>query len=109
MTEYPESNMFYVHEELSGLEEDDEDEEIDFDSPDYSLLDNNNNTTKTKLKTVYEELQEKEQALILAAQFGKNLIDEKEELEKQIENLKRDHQSQLEVRNFENLPIFFNF
>lgn len=40
---------------------------------------------------------EKEHALILAAQFGKSLIDEKEELEKQIEYLRRDHQLQIEV------------
>lgn len=40
---------------------------------------------------------DKEQALILAAQFGKTLIDEKEDLEKQIENIKREHQVQLEV------------
>ena len=33
----------------------------------------------------------------MAAQFGQNLIEEKEELEKQIENMKREHQSQLEV------------
>lgn len=54
----------------------------------------------SKIKHVYEELAEKEQALLLAAQFGKSLIDEKEELEKQVESLKREHQNQLEVSRF---------
>ena len=58
---------------------------------------------------MYEELAEKEQALLMAAQFGKNLIDEKEELEKQIEMLKREHQLQLEVNFFNiKLVIFSN-
>jgi hypothetical protein len=34
----------------------------------------------------------------MAAQFGKNLIDEKEDLERQIENMKRDHLVQVEVK-----------
>jgi hypothetical protein len=51
------------------------------------------------MKSVYDELAEKEQALLMAAQFGKNLIDEKEDLERQIEMLKREHQLQLEVRD----------
>jgi len=42
-------------------------------------------------------LAEKEQALLMAAQFGQNLIEEKEELERQIESMKREHQNQLEV------------
>ena len=46
---------------------------------------------------MYQELADKEQALILAAQFGKNLIDEKEDLEKQIELIKREQQNQIEV------------
>jgi hypothetical protein len=46
---------------------------------------------------LYQELADKEQALILAAQFGKNLIDEKEDLEKQIELIKREQQNQIEV------------
>ena len=50
-----------------------------------------------KITNIYQELAEKEHALILAAQFGKSLIEEKEELERQIENMKRDHQNQLEV------------
>ncbi len=49
-------------------------------------------------KSLYEELAEKEHALHLAAQFGKNLIDEKEELERQIEIMKYEHQNQIEVR-----------
>ena len=40
---------------------------------------------------------DKEQALVLAAQFGKNLIEEKEDLEKQIESMKREQQTQIEV------------
>ena len=36
----------------------------------------------------------------MAAQFGQNLIEEKEELEKQIECMKREHQNQLEVLNY---------
>lgn len=55
-------------------------------------------------KNVYEELAEKEEALLLAAQFGKSLIDEKEELERLLESLKKEHQSQIEV-NFS--PKFF--
>lgn len=54
---------------------------------------------------MYEELAEKEQALLMAAQFGKNLIEEKEELEKQIELLKREHQLQLEVTLFKKKNI----
>ncbi|RNA36269.1 bicaudal D-related -like protein [Brachionus plicatilis] len=54
---------------------------------------------------LYDELAEKEQALILAAQFGKSLIDEKEELEKQIEYLKRDHQFQLECYEQESFEM----
>ena len=53
-----------------------------------------------EVKSIYQELAEKDEALLLAAQFGKNLIDEKEELERQIENVKREHQNQLEVSNF---------
>jgi len=55
---------------------------------------------KTKTKetgSIYQELAEKEQALLMAAQFGQNLIEEKEELERQIESMKREHQNQLEV------------
>ena len=48
-------------------------------------------------RTSYQELAEKEQALLMAAQFGQNLIEEKEELERQIESMKREHQNQLEV------------
>jgi chromosome segregation ATPase len=50
-----------------------------------------------QLKSIYQELAEKEEALLLAAQFGKNLIDEKEELERQVELLKREQQTQLET------------
>ncbi|CAF0803759.1 unnamed protein product [Brachionus calyciflorus] len=57
------------------------------------------------IKKLYDELAEKEQALILAAQFGKSLIDEKEELEKQIENLKREHQFQLEYYEQESFEM----
>lgn len=53
---------------------------------------------------MYEELAEKEEALLLAAQFGKNLIEEKEELERQIESIKQDHQNELEVCYF----VFYN-
>lgn len=63
---------------------------------------NNNNGSlvdQNQLKKLYEELAEKEQALIMAAQFGKNLIDEKEDLERQVDNMKRDHQ--LQVDNLE--------
>jgi len=49
-----------------------------------------------KMKSLYEELAEKEEALVLAAQFGKTLIEEKEELEKQIETMKREQQAQVE-------------
>ncbi len=52
---------------------------------------------KKQISNIYQELAEKEQALLMAAQFGQNLIEEKEELEKQIENMKREHQNQLEV------------
>jgi hypothetical protein len=48
------------------------------------------------MKSLYEELAEKEEALVLAAQFGKTLIEEKEELEKQIETMKREQQAQVE-------------
>jgi hypothetical protein len=48
------------------------------------------------MKSLYDELAEKEEALVLAAQFGKTLIDEKEELEKQIESMKREQQTQVE-------------
>ena len=54
---------------------------------------------------MYQELADKEQALILAAQFGKNLIDEKEDLEKQIELIKREQQNQIEV-NFNQNYLF---
>ncbi len=50
-----------------------------------------------KIKALYEELADKEQALILAAQFGKNLIEEKEDLEKQIEYTKQDQLNHIEV------------
>ncbi len=55
---------------------------------------------------MYQELADKEQALILAAQFGKNLIDEKEDLEKQIELIKREQQNQIEV-NFNRNYLFY--
>jgi chromosome segregation ATPase len=55
-----------------------------------------NSDANEQLKSIYQELAEKEEALILAAQFGKNLIDEKEELERQLELLKREQQSQQE-------------
>ena len=77
----------------------DEEEEDEFNLDYYSMRedvivgDENKRT-----KSVYEELAEKEKALLLAAQFGKSLIDEKEELERQIEMLKREHQNQLEVK-----------
>ena len=37
------------------------------------------------------ELEDKDQALIMAAQFGNNLIEEKENLERQMESNKQDH------------------
>lgn len=76
--------------EDEGEDEDDEDEEED----DESM---NRIKSKKKRRSVYEELAEKEQALLMAAQFGKSLIDEKEELERHIETMKREHQNQLEV------------
>lgn len=48
------------------------------------------------IKELYQELAEKDKALIMAAEYGKNLVDEKEELERQIESLKRDHQNEIE-------------
>ena len=48
-------------------------------------------------KSIYEELAEKEQALQLAAQFGKTLIEEKEQLEYQIEVIKKEYQNKIEV------------
>lgn len=62
---------------------------------------------KKQISNIYQELAEKEQALLMAAQFGQNLIEEKEELEKQIENMKREHQNQLEVVIFS--LVFFKF
>jgi chromosome segregation ATPase len=56
-----------------------------------------NNTGDSQLNSIYLELAEKEEALLLAAQFGKTLIDEKEELERQLDTLKRDQHSQLET------------
>lgn len=49
------------------------------------------------MKSLYKELAEKEQALILAAQFGNNLIEEKENLERQMESNRRDQLNQIEV------------
>ena len=56
------------------------------------------NSIQDQMKNVYEVLAEKEHALLLAAQFGKNLIEEKEDLEKQIDIIKRDQSLQLEVK-----------
>lgn len=58
------------------------------------------------MKLLYQELADKEQALILAAQFGKNLIEEKEDLEKQMELLKREQQTQIEVRKTFKFNVF---
>jgi hypothetical protein len=56
------------------------------------------NSIQDQMKNVYQELAEKEHALLLAAQFGKNLIEEKENLEEQIDVIRRDHSLQLEVK-----------
>ena len=56
-----------------------------------------------QIKTLYQELADKEQALLLAAQFGKSLIEEKEDLEKQIEFSKQDQLNKIEVGHY----IFF--
>lgn len=51
----------------------------------------------------------------MAAEYGKNLVDEKEELERQIESLKRDHQNEIEVsflrlaRVKKSIPTGFKF
>jgi hypothetical protein len=44
-----------------------------------------------KIKDLMAELEDKDQALIMAAQFGNNLIEEKENLERQMESNKQDH------------------
>ena len=45
---------------------------------------------------MYAELADKDQALIMAAQFGNNLIEEKENLERQMESNKHDQQQIIE-------------
>lgn len=57
-----------------------------------------------KIKSLYDELAEKEQALILAAQFGNNLIEEKENLERQMESNRQEqlcHIEALEQESYE--------
>jgi hypothetical protein len=66
---------------------------------------NQTSSNDESIKSVYQELAEKEHALLLAAQFGKNLIEEKEDLEKQIDNMKRNQHLQIEVKISE---IFFH-
>jgi hypothetical protein len=46
---------------------------------------------------LYKELAEKEESLMLAAQFGKTLLEEKEQLELQLDSLKKDFQNKIEV------------
>ncbi len=46
---------------------------------------------------LYKELAEKEESLMLAAQFGKTLLEEKEQLELQLESLKTEYQNKIEV------------
>jgi hypothetical protein len=58
---------------------------------------NQTSSNDESIKSVYQELAEKEHALLLAAQFGKNLIEEKEDLEKQIDIMKRNQHLQIEV------------
>jgi hypothetical protein len=50
-----------------------------------------------KENRLYKELAEKEESLMLAAQFGKTLLDEKEQLELQIDSLKKEYQNRIEV------------
>jgi chromosome segregation ATPase len=56
-----------------------------------------NETDDQKEKTIYDELAEKEEALFLAAKFGEKLLEEKEQLENQIEALKKDYQNHIEI------------
>lgn len=70
---------------------------------DHIFTDTNNNSNHVKL--LYQELADKEQALVLAAQFGKNLIEEKEDLEKQIESMKREQQTQIETLEQESYEL----
>lgn len=53
-------------------------------------------TEQKKIKDLYAELSDKDQALIMAAQFGNNLIEEKENLERQMESNKHDQQQIIE-------------
>lgn len=72
---------------------------------DHLFTDTNNNSNSNHIKLLYQELADKEQALVLAAQFGKNLIDEKEDLEKQIESMKREQQNQIETLEQESYEL----
>lgn len=56
-----------------------------------------NETDDHKEKSIYDELAEKEEALFLAAKFGEKLLEEKEQLESQIEALKKDYQNRIEI------------
>lgn len=65
---------------------------------------NQGHSNDKKMKALYEELADKEQALILAAQFGNNLIEEKENLERQMESNRQDqlnHIESLEQESYE--------
>lgn len=64
--------------------------------PDYYVQDSMFSKNKNDIKALYDELADKEQALVLAAQFGKNLIEEKEELERQMDSNKQNHMIQIE-------------
>lgn len=92
INESPPSNLppENIDNNLFSCFDDDNDENLDDTWP---MATNHNEHAKS----VYEELAEKEEALLMAAQFGKSLIDEKEELERHLENVKRDHQIQIEV------------
>jgi len=59
----------------------------------------------TVIKTLYQELADKEHALLLAAQFGKSLIEEKEDLEKQIEFSKQDQLNKIEYLEQESYEL----